>query len=182
MHEQPFAGLQPGHVEGIGPDREEGLGQGGGLDEREPGRHGQGVGLMDQAVLGIAAAMGKRADQRARNVAGDAGADGDHLAGDFEAGQIRCARRWRIAAFALGNVGPVHARSGHLDQDLAGARLRHGARFERENFRPAGAGDGDYIHRRGQGHGDLLVETGSSATGPGAQMLSWGGPVGGAAE
>ena len=81
------------------------------------------------AVFGIAAARRQRADPVADAPALHARADGRHLAGDLEAGQVGGAGRRRIGALALQHVGPVDAGGAHPDQDLALARPRHVALF-----------------------------------------------------
>jgi hypothetical protein len=83
----------------------------------------------------------------------DTGTERDHLAGDLEAGNIRRARRRRIEALALHDVGPVDAGGRDLDQDFALGRCRHRALLRRQNLRPTRAFDADDGHVRGeQGH------------------------------
>ena len=61
------------------------------------------------------------ADLIARLPAADILANGNHLAGHFQAQNRRRARRRRIAAFALHNIRPIHPGGAHAHAQLAGA-------------------------------------------------------------
>ena len=88
-------GLQPAALEHIGPDGEEGFGQGRRLDHRQARRAGQALRRRGRAVFGIAAAGHQGADLVADFApAGHAGADRDDRARDLQAR----ACRWRPAA------------------------------------------------------------------------------------
>ena len=51
VDQQRLAGLEPAALEGVVPDREEGLGDRCGLDQREPCRHRQAVAFVRRAIL-----------------------------------------------------------------------------------------------------------------------------------
>ncbi len=156
MDEEALAGLQAPALEDIGPDGEEGLGDRARLGERQAPGGGQGIALVDHSIFGIAAAGDEGADGRADRKAAGTFALGDHRAGEFETGDVGGAGRGIVAALALQHVGTVDAGSRDGDEDLAGAGLRHRARFRPEDFGPAGCRHADRRHRLGKdGHGGV---------------------------
>ena len=149
LHEQRLTGLQPGAVENVRPDGEEGFGQAGRLDDAEALRHRQALADRCDTKLGIAAA----GDERTNRVADFQACRGDgrrvtcnDRSGDFETGQVGCARWHRVHAFALQHVGPVHSRCGNPDQQLADTGHRVGPLGGAQHFRRAVARDFDRLH------------------------------------
>ena len=123
MHQHGFAGLQPARLEHIGPDGEDGFGQGGGLGEVEPIWNRQHVTGVDHGVFRIAAAAQQGADPVAQAPARDAVAQRVDLARDFKPQNAGRTGWRRIAALALEQIGTVHAGRAHADADLAGTGL-----------------------------------------------------------
>ena len=115
------------------------------------------LGILRDAILRVAAAGHQRHHLVAELVLVGAGADRDHFAGDFEAGQVAGAGRRRIAAGALRHVGAVDARGRDLDQDLVRAGRRHRAGFGHQHLGAAGLADADDGHLRGQLFHDLSL-------------------------
>ena len=62
-------------------------------------------------------------------------ADLDHRSRNFEAEDVRCAGRWRVAAAPLEDVRPVDARGLDADEDFARSRLRLRTLDRHENVR-----------------------------------------------
>ena len=77
----------------IGPDGEKGFRDRGRLDCREPGRDRQGVGLVGDAEIGVAAAGNERSHSLAQTVKRGVRPERRHLAGDFEAEDVSDAGR-----------------------------------------------------------------------------------------
>ena len=114
---------------GLGEQRVVGGGDvlrdGAGLLPRERGGHRDGGALVHDEPLGLPAAGQHRHHPIADREAGGAGPEGDHLAGRLEAGDVdRRARRRRVEAGALEEVGVADAGGPHRHRDLARARLR----------------------------------------------------------
>jgi hypothetical protein len=146
MQQQCLAALQSAALEHIVPDGEESFWNGAGFRHRKIARNPQGMALMRQAIFGITAADHQRHDLVARGPAGDVVAQRHDLAGNFEAGNIRCALGRRIKPAALHDVGTVHACGCDLDQNFAGSGLRDRTFFGNQAYRAAGRGDGDGGH------------------------------------
>ena len=119
-----LAGLELAALEEVVPDGEVVLRQ----------RRGAAACRSPWAAAGIAAPARCNIRRRSRRASArtrasptfhprDAVAQRGDRAGGLEAGQVRGARRRRIGAGALGDVGPVDAGRGDLDQDLAGLGL-----------------------------------------------------------
>jgi len=102
--------------------------------------------LVGEAIFGVAAAAHQRHDAVPDFPARHAGTERDDLAGDFEAGNIRCAGRRRIAALALHDIRAIDAGGCHLDQDLTVAGRRHCALFGHERLGSAGGLDANDGH------------------------------------
>ena len=66
-------------------------------------------------------------------------------AGDLEPGNVRRARRRRIAAEPLQHVGPVDPGEGDLDQHLARTRAAEPAALEPQHLGPARLGDSNRL-------------------------------------
>jgi hypothetical protein len=145
-----LAGLRAAALEEVGPDGEEGLGQGRRLDHREAGRHRQALALGRDAILGIAAAGDERADRLALSRAPGDGA------GDFEPGNGRRPRRRRVEAAALHHVGPVDPGRRDRISTSPGPGFRHRPLDRLQHFGPAGFGGSIAImvsgHRGHCGH------------------------------
>ena len=120
-------------------EAEAGLGEqgvvGGGDDLGEPAGLGpaklvgdrDGRPLVDHGQLGLPAAADHGHDPVARAEAEDAGANGGDLAGQLQPGDVgRAARRGRVVAPDLVQVGAVDPGGRHPDQQLAPPRLRVG--------------------------------------------------------
>ena len=138
--------------EDVAPHGEEGLAETGGGHPVHAGRNRQGVVLVGERVLGVAAAGEEGADPVAELPARAARADGGDLARRFEAGQVGGAGRRRVGAGALERVGSVDARRhgrGSRSRRLrasarggrrdAGPRDRRARRSRRRAFRRAGS-------------------------------------------
>ena len=125
MHQQRLALRQTAAFDHIGPDRESGLGQRGGLRHGKTGRHRQHLPGRRRHVFGIAATIDQRAHPVALLPLGHALPHGGHHPGHFQAQPGRCSARRRIAAHALQHVRAVHARIGHADQHLASPHFGH---------------------------------------------------------
>ena len=91
VHQDRFPFGEAGAVEDVGPDREEGLGQGRGLGRVEPAGDGEAEWRGRGAVFGVPPAGDQRADAGADRRRLDALAMRDDDAGDFEPGDVRCA-------------------------------------------------------------------------------------------
>ncbi|MNI36886.1 hypothetical protein D3C73_909530 [compost metagenome] len=147
MDQQGLARLQAAALEDVGEDGEGGLGQGGGLDEVEAVGNRQGVAGVDQGVFRVAAAAQQGADPVADGPAADAFADRLDLAGDLQPQHVRSARRRRITALALDDIGTIHPGGAHADADLAGAGRGQGAQRRAQGLgRSLAAVDLDHPH------------------------------------
>ena len=161
MDEEGLALPEPSALEDVGPDREEGLGDAGGLDHREALGHRQALPLRRGAVLGIAAAGDERADAVAALPALHVIADRDDRAGDLEPRYVRRAGRRLIHAPPLQHVGPVHPGGRDLDEHLVRPDLRHVAlrRLEDAGLARRGDLDGGHLvrelHRRFRSRGNV---------------------------
>ena len=144
MNKEPLAGLKTTALEHVGPDREKGFGQAGGLlqphavGDRQAMRGGRGH------VFGIAAPGQQRTNPVARHPVIHTIAQGHDLARRLEPRQIARSWRRRIKPRTLQRIGPVHPGPGHLDHHLAGSRHGDGARCGLQHVRPARPGD---LHR-----------------------------------
>jgi len=121
MDQKRFAGLQPTALEHIVPDRHQGFRDCAGFQDRQRRRNGHGLGVLRDAILGVAAAATSGHHLVAELVFRGSCASANHFTGDFEAGQVAGAGRRRIGAGALRDVGAVDAGGHHLDQDFARA-------------------------------------------------------------
>jgi hypothetical protein len=119
----PEVRREPAAVVDVRPDGEERLGQRSGLGHRQAFRHRQRLHFGRHAVLGVPAAVRQRAHPVPGLPHADRRAAGRDFARDLEARQVGRIRRHGIQPHALQDVGPVDARGGHPDQDLARARL-----------------------------------------------------------
>ena len=133
--------------EDVVPDREQSLGNRRGLVQRHSCRHGQAMPEMGEAVFGIAAAGDERADLLAEQRFGRALAQRDDFARYLEARDRRGARRRRVEALPLDDVGAVDPGMADPDQHLVFSRLRNRQRFGAEYLRPAGFVEPHCSHR-----------------------------------
>ena len=131
MDQCGFSRREPAALEHVVPDGEEGLGNCRGLDRRKPGRDGQRVAFMRDAIFAIAAANDQRHHLVAIFPARHFRSARDDVAGDLEAGNVSRARRRRVETHALHHVRPIDASGGNLDQNLAGSRFWHRPRLRR---------------------------------------------------
>ncbi len=123
VHEQALAGLQLGLREERVVRGRVDLDEAARLGPRQVLRHREGVRGVDGDELGVPAAREQR--HHALAVL--------RLAGALEPGNVdRGARRRRVAARALGQVGAVHTGAADLDQELALLRDGIGALLEVE--------------------------------------------------
>ena len=90
--------------------------------------------------------MHQRADLVAHFPHFHVGADGRNFAGDFQPRQVGGVGRRRVLAQALLHVRAVHARGGHLDEDLVRLWYGIGAFGRNQDFRTAGLADLDAFH------------------------------------
>ena len=109
VHEQPLPGSELRLREERVVRRREHLDEAARLLPAHPVRHGEHVRLMRDRQLRLAAAGKER--HHAPSVRG--------LAGAFQPRHVGRAGRRRIAAGALPEIGPVHARGADTDEDLA---------------------------------------------------------------
>ena len=119
VHEQGFAGFQRPAGKDICPDGEIGLRDRRRLDCGEAGGNRQGVGLMRDAVVGVAAAGNQRRDARAQAVNSGVRSERHHLAGDFQPKHVGDAGRRRVMSLALVDVGSIDARGFDPNENLA---------------------------------------------------------------
>ncbi len=145
MDQDAFTGPQAAPVEEIRPDREERLRNRGGVALRDRLRDAQALFRRGDAVLSVSPARHQRADALSHAEALDV-ADGDDLSADLESRNVGGARRRRIFAHPLHDVGAIDARGGYPNQDFTGARLWNGSRDEPEDVRSARSGDLDRAH------------------------------------
>jgi DNA polymerase-4 len=131
---------------------EERLGNRRGLGDRQLGRDRQGLVLVHHHELRLGPSPDQAHDAVAEVPAGYARPQPVHLAGILQPGNVGGpARRRRIAAPALENVGPIEAGGLHPYPDLPGAGLGGRDVAESEDLRPPasgmdnGAHDGDKV-------------------------------------
>ncbi len=147
MHQQHFAGPQLCAIEHVAPYGKQGFRQRRGLDQGKPIGDRQALARGYRHVLGVAAAIGQRADAVAHIPTFDALSDCGNLPGHFQAHNRRCAgRRW-IKAHALDDIRPVDAGRGHSDQDLSRCGHRLVAIGQLHRVRPAVFRQIDKSHR-----------------------------------
>ena len=137
MNEQRFARLQAATLKHIVPDGEEGFGNGGRLIQRQTFGNRQCVGMMRHAVFTVTTTRHQCHDPAADDAGIDSLASGNDLAGNFQSGNVRRARRRRITACPLQAVRPVDPGIVDLDQHLARSGSGHGIFFGHKHFRPA---------------------------------------------
>src|SRR6185437_1458706 len=121
--------------------------------------------VLRDAILRVAAAGHQRHHLVTDLVTRRAAADRDHLAGDFETGQVAGAGRWWIDARALRHVGPVDACGSNLDQYLARTWHRYRAGFRQQHFGPSGLADADNGHLRRDLFHDLSLQNAGKLAG-----------------
>ncbi len=175
MHQEGLARLQTPAIEDVGPDGEEGLGNGAGLGRIHAAGKGQALRRGRRAEFGIAAARHQRTGLIADLPAAYIGAQRHDTARDLQPRNVGSARRRAIAALALQHVGPVDAGGGDLDQHLTRARLGHRPLGGLQHIRSAKFGDLDDVHgvgygiRHGLSHdlrGSLTMRGGTSTGNP----------------
>src|SRR6185295_14499187 len=98
MHQKPFAGRKAAAFKDVAPDRAEGFGNRRGPNGIETGRDRQGLHVLNEAVLGVAATVDESTDLVAGPPAADLLAQRNDFAGDLEAREWRSAGRRRIGA------------------------------------------------------------------------------------
>ena len=150
VDQDALARLQAAAVEQVGPHGEERFGNRGRVPFRDALGRAQALDDGDDAVLRVAAAAHQRADPLP-GAPGPGIGGRDDLSADLQAGNIGGARRRRILAQPLHDVGPVDARGGHADEHFTGARHGHRTGHEPQDVRAARPGDLDRAHRRRDG-------------------------------
>jgi hypothetical protein len=127
--------------------REERLGDRRGLLGREPRRDRRDLALVHHDLLGVGAARDETIDPIARRVAARARAHRVDHARVLEAGDVRRhARRRRVEAGPLHQIGAVHARVLHADPHLPVPGFGDRDVAKSENFRPARLTNDDGSH------------------------------------
>src|ERR1700722_7760133 len=101
---------------------------------------------MGDAKIGIAAAGDQSRHASAEAVTPRVRSKRDDFAGDFQAEHISYARRGRIVALALMDIGSVDAGGLASDQNLALRRNRTRAHLDFERLRTARAGRDNCAH------------------------------------
>ena len=137
MDENALSRLQAAFLEQVQIRGEPRLGNRRRVRERERGRDRHEHGARHRHFLGVAASGEQEEDALPGAL---------HLARRLEAEDLRGARRRRVLALRLQQVGAVHGGRAHVDDDLAGAghRIRRLAPYER--FGSAGLRDEDGLH------------------------------------
>ena len=153
VHEKGLAAGEPAACKNVVPDREKSLRYRGGLDQRQPGGHGQAMVFMHAAILGVTAAMGQRHDRIADFPAAHGRAGGHDFAGNFEARQVARVVGHRVQPEPLQHVRPIHARGGHLDEHVVFPDSGHALGDGDEHFGTTGFFDRDGAHRCRYVHG-----------------------------
>ena len=110
---------EPGVEEQVHVRREIGFADAGCLLEAQARRNAHDVARMGRRELGVTAAAEQREHALAAREFRDARAECLDGAGGLEPEQRRFAGRRRIMALPLHDVGPVHARRVHANQDAA---------------------------------------------------------------
>jgi hypothetical protein len=124
VDEQALARPQPGLGEERVVGRREDLGHAPGLLPVEAAGHRHELALVDGGQLGLPAAPHDRHHAIALGEALGSRAAAHHLARQLEPGDVgRRARRRRVVAGALVDVGAVEPGPPHADEDLAGPGL-----------------------------------------------------------
>ena len=123
MQQHALLLLQPGlHVQvQVGSGKH--LGNSSGADRVEAARHLQHLPRRHHHLFGIAAAGEQRAHLIARSHATDALAHLEHLARALQAEDGASARRWRVAARALHQIGAIDGGGFDADAHLPGAEF-----------------------------------------------------------
>ena len=174
VDEDRLARLQLAALEHVGPDGEERLGDARRLDRREALRDRQALLVRNGGACRVAAAREERADRIADRPAAHVRAERGDDAGDFETGNVGRARRRRILAEALQQIGAIDARGRDVDQDLAGGGNRIGTLV---SFRTSG-GPGCVISTRFHFNPTAIAATRSSpGTRASGAAASFRGPL-----
>ena len=121
-------------------------GSAGGLQQGQPGRHRQQLAGRDRDPLRVPAAAEQRAHLVADGPAGHAVAERGDPARALQPRVRRGARRRRVVALPLQEVGPVDRAGGDLDEHLAGAGLRVRHLGPLQHLGTAGLADRDRVH------------------------------------
>ena len=127
MHQHPLADREPALREQRVVRGREDLGEPAGLGPRQAGGHGQRDPLVDERPIGLGAAPhdGHHAIAGAEAAARDPRDEDDP--GELHPGDVLGeARRRGVEALALEQIGRVHARGPHLDEQLVVAGHRVG--------------------------------------------------------
>jgi hypothetical protein len=148
MDQHALAGRKARGIEQVGPHGEEHFRQSRCVDQRDAARHRQNAFGRRGAELGIAATGNQRAHLIAHTPSADALAQFGDRAGHFHAENLGRARRRRITARALRQIGVVQPRRGHLDQHLAGFRHRFRRVVEDKATIGTGIVDADGFHAK----------------------------------
>ena len=124
VHQEGLTGGEPAHLEHVGIHGAGGLGQRRRVHDADPVRDGQHLPGGDRDLFRVAAARHQRADVITWLPSGHLRPDGLDPAGAFHPRIGRSTRRRWVQPLALQQIRPVDARSGHVDQDFAGAHVR----------------------------------------------------------
>ena len=152
VDEDRLARRQPAALEDRRPDGEEGLGDRRRLLDREPLRDRQRVRLVDLGSIRHSRrrAAGRTTMSPSLKRAAPSPRATTSPATSSPGISVGRARRRRVLAAALHDVGPVHAGGADLDQDLAGTGNRHRPFRRDQHFGAAGRLDHDRGHRLGK--------------------------------
>jgi len=121
VHQQRLPGLQVGEQVDVGPDGARGLHQPARVDQVQPVRHRHHLPGGDRDPLRVTATGQQRADPVASRPAGHPRAQLGDGAGNLQAEVLRRARRRRVGAFPLQQVGAVDPGRGNVHDELTGA-------------------------------------------------------------
>jgi hypothetical protein len=151
MDQKSLSRAQPAAVEDIGPDGEEGLGQGPGLDHIHPLGDRQALRRRGSAEFGIAAAGNQSGHRVAHPPARYPLAKRRDPASDLQPRDVGSPRRRLVATLALHHIGPIDAGRGDLDQQLALSRPGDGPLGRPQDLGSPETGDLDGDHAVGHG-------------------------------
>jgi hypothetical protein len=101
LDEDVLAGAQVTGVDQVGPGGADGLGEGGGVDEADPGGHGERLRRADDGLLGVTAALEQADDLVADPPVGHPRTEAPNRTRNLEPGPRRGARRRGVVSGPL---------------------------------------------------------------------------------